>query len=72
MGYVLPSKVYGCVQSGRSVLYIGSPRSDIHRLCSGSPPSARYRRVDTGDAEGLARALEEIADAAMEKSLDSR
>src|SRR5262249_6227092 len=34
VGYVLPSKVYGCIQSGRDILYVGSPRSDIHLLCS--------------------------------------
>jgi len=68
VGYVLPSKVYGCVQSGRSVLYVGSSRSDVHLLCSQGLPPDRYRRVDSGDVEGLARALEEIADAAVEKS----
>jgi hypothetical protein len=61
VGYVLPSKVYGCVQSGRSVLYIGSPRSDVHLLCSQGLPPDRYRRVEVGDAEGVARILEEIA-----------
>jgi len=60
VGYVLPSKVYGCVQSGRTVLYIGSPRSDVHLLCSQGLPPDRYRRVDVGDAEGVARNLEEI------------
>ena len=66
VGYVLPSKVYGCVQSGRSVLYIGSPRSDVHLLCSQGLAPENYRRVDTGDAEGVAMALEEIAAAAVE------
>jgi hypothetical protein len=68
VGYVLPSKVYGCVRSGRSVLYIGSPRSDVHLLCSQGMPPGRYRRLDTGDVEGVERALEEIADAAVEKA----
>ncbi len=61
VGYVLPSKVYGCVQSGRTVLYIGSPRSDVHLLCSQGLPPGRYRRVDIGDAAGVACILEEIA-----------
>jgi hypothetical protein len=61
VGYVLPSKVYGCVQSGRRVLYIGSPLSDVHLLCSQGLSPERYRRVDAGDAEGVARILEEIA-----------
>lgn len=64
VGYVLPSKVYGCVQSGRSVLYIGSLLSDVHLLCSQGLPPDLYRRVDVGDAEGVARVLEEIAESA--------
>ncbi|HSK77908.1 MAG TPA: hypothetical protein VLQ45_15765 [Thermoanaerobaculia bacterium] len=63
VGYVLPSKVYGCIASGRQVLFVGSPRSDVHLLCAQDLPAERYRRVDVGDAAGLARALEEIADA---------
>jgi glycosyl transferase family 4 len=62
VGYVLPSKVYGCLQSGRSVLYVGSPRSDVHLLATRDLPPERYRRVDVGDAAGVARALEEIAE----------
>lgn len=61
VGYVLPSKVHGCIRSGRQVLYIGSPRSDVHLLCEGGLPPGRYRRVEVGDAAGVARALEEIA-----------
>lgn len=63
VGFVLPSKVYGCVQSGRPVLYVGSARSDVHLLCSARDGSLDgvYRRVDVGDAAGVARALEEIA-----------
>lgn len=64
VGYVLPSKIYGCIQSGGGVLYIGSPRSDVHLLAGEGLPVDRYRRVDVGDAAGVARALEEIADRA--------
>jgi hypothetical protein len=56
VGYVLPSKVYGCIESGRPVIFIGSDRSDVHRLCverMGVP----YCRVDVGDTVGLASAL---------------
>lgn len=63
VGYVLPSKVYGCLRSGREVLYVGSKRSDVHLLCSREIPDGRYRRVDVGDADGVARALEEISGA---------
>lgn len=64
VGYVLPSKIYGCVQSGRTVLYVGSERSDIHLLAARELPAGRYRRVEVGDPAGVARALEEIAAAA--------
>jgi hypothetical protein len=60
VGYVLPSKVYGCVQSGRGVLYVGSPASDVHLLCTREIPPERYWRADTGDSAGVFRALEEI------------
>lgn len=60
VGYVLPSKVYGCVQSGRGVLYVGSPDSDVHLLCAREAPSGLYWRADTGDPAGVFRALEEI------------
>jgi len=62
VGYVLPSKIYGCLESGRRLLYIGSPRSDVHLLASQTLPPDRYRRVDVGDSAGVAQALEEIAD----------
>ena len=60
VGYVLPSKVYGCVQSGRGVLYVGSPASDVHLLCEREIPPERYWRADAGDPAGVFRALEEI------------
>ncbi len=70
VGYVLPSKVYGCIASGRSVLFIGSANSDVHLLCSErfagrQDPSglqaARYRRVDVGDAAAVNAALDALA-----------
>jgi len=62
VGYVLPSKVYGCIDSRRPVLYVGSAASDLHLLCAERLPADRYLRVDVGDAEGVARSLEELAD----------
>lgn len=64
VGYVLPSKVYACLESRRDILYIGSRRSDVHLLCS-QGLGARYLQVEVGDAAGAARALEEIADRAQ-------
>ena len=61
VGFVLPSKVYGCVESRLPVLYIGSEQSDVHLLCaqSGNPG---YKRVACGDGEGCVAALERLAD----------
>ncbi len=61
VGYVLPSKVYGCIESGRPVLYVGSAGSDVHLLCAERLAAGRYRRVDIGDAAGVAAALDELA-----------
>lgn len=58
VGYVMPSKVYACIDSGRPVLFIGSAASDVHRLCAERLPAEDYRRVDVGDADGVARALD--------------
>jgi hypothetical protein len=69
VGYVLPSKVYGCVQSGRGVLYVGSPDSDVHLLCAREIPPERYWRADAGDPAGVFRALEEIG--RLHKAQDS-
>lgn len=62
VGYVLPSKVYGCIQSGRDILFVGSGRSDVHLLCAGL--GAGYERIEVGDPAGVHRALEAIADRA--------
>ena len=67
VGYVLPSKVYGCIASRRSVLFVGSAASDVHLLCSerlgepGRGGRAGYCRVEVGDAAGVARALDTLA-----------
>ncbi len=61
VGYVLPSKVYGCIASGKPVLFVGSAASDVHRLCAERMAPGCYRRIDVGDAAGVAAALEEIA-----------
>lgn len=74
VGYVLPSKVYGCIASGRSVLFVGSAESDVHLLClervdggrrRDGDAGARYLRVDVGDATAVAAALDELASQAL-------
>jgi hypothetical protein len=60
VGYVLPSKIHACIESGKRVLFVGSQNSDIHLLASQALSSDRYCRVDAGDVEGLAIALRTI------------
>lgn len=61
VGFVLPSKVYACIASGKPILYIGSRDSDVHLLCRQQLAPARYRQVEVGDPEGVARALDDFA-----------
>lgn len=60
VGYVMPSKIYACVGSGKPVLFVGSARSDVDLLARSAP--AGYWRVPCGDARGFAASLEELAD----------
>jgi hypothetical protein len=57
VGYVLPSKVYACVESGKRILFVGSQNSDIHLVASRALSPGRYCRVDVGDVDGLVDAL---------------
>ncbi|MFZ5783675.1 MAG: hypothetical protein ACOY4R_26045 [Pseudomonadota bacterium] len=60
VGYVMPSKVYACVDSGRPILFVGARESDVDLLAAAG--AAGYWRVACGDAEGFARTLERLAD----------
>ena len=60
VGYVLPSKVHACIESGKSILFVGHASSDVHLLANEALPSAKYQRVDVGDVEGLVAALHRI------------
>lgn len=60
VGYVLPSKVYGCIASGKPVLFVGSGASDVALLCKEHLPSGRYWRVEPGDSGALGGRLESI------------
>jgi hypothetical protein len=57
VGYVLPSKIHACIESGKRILFIGSEQSDVHLLASRALPHGRYRRVDVGDVGGLLTAF---------------
>jgi len=60
VGYVMPSKIYACVDSGRPIVFVGSAESDVDLLARTAP--AGYWRVACGDAPGFASALEALAD----------
>ncbi len=58
VGYVLPCKVYACIESAKPVLFIGSEESDVHKLCTERMESRYYRQVNVGDSDGVKKALE--------------
>lgn len=60
VGYVMPSKIYACLESGKPVLFVGSAQSDVDLLAKWAP--AGYWRVSCGDFDGFAAALEVLAD----------
>ena len=60
VGYVMPSKIYACVASGRPILFVGSADSDVDLLAREG--AAAYWRVGCGDPAGFAAALEALAD----------
>jgi hypothetical protein len=59
LGFVLPSKVYACIESARVIIYIGPSDSDIHLLCS-SNTRAKYFHANVGDPDAFAKNLEFI------------
>lgn len=60
VGYVMPSKVHGCIASRRPILFVGSGQSDVALLCSQATEVPWYRRVDTGHPDEVASALEDV------------
>lgn len=62
VGYVLPSKIHACVESGRRILFVGSDRSDVHLLASHALPGL-YNRVGVGEVKKLVNVLYALEDA---------
>jgi hypothetical protein len=60
VGYVLPSKIHACIESGKRIVFIGSASSDVHLLASKALLPAMYYRVDVGDVEGLVNVFHTI------------
>jgi hypothetical protein len=65
VGYVLPSKVHACIESGKRIIFVGSESSDVHFLASRAPSPLDYRRVDVGDVDGLVKVLHEMEGAVI-------
>jgi hypothetical protein len=63
-GLVVPSKLYGCLASGRPILFVGPASSDVHLMCTKTMP-LRYERVEPGDNEGFARALDRLVNSKL-------
>lgn len=59
MGFVLPSKIYGCIASKRPILYIGPRGSDVHKLCLANA-ELPYLQVDVGEPEMVKSALDSL------------
>lgn len=60
VGYVMPSKVYACLESGKPIIFVGSTDSDVHLLANRH--AAAYWHVECKDFRGFALALEGAAD----------
>ncbi|HZP99728.1 MAG TPA: glycosyltransferase [Reyranella sp.] len=62
VGFVMPSKIYACIETKKPIIFVGSAESDVELLGRPQEAASGFWRVDCGDAEGFARVLEELAD----------
>jgi hypothetical protein len=60
VGYVLPSKIHGCIESKKRILFVGSQKSDVHLLASRELSPTQYWQANVGDVQGLIGALHAI------------
>ncbi len=60
VGFVMPSKIYACLGSGKPLIFVGSADSDVDLL--GRKSGVAYWRVSCGDPQGLRAAFEALAD----------
>jgi hypothetical protein len=63
VGYVLPSKVHACIESGKRIIFIGNESSDVHLLASGARSLLDYHRVDVGNVDGVVKSLHAMEEA---------
>jgi glycosyltransferase involved in cell wall biosynthesis len=60
VGFVMPSKVYACLDSGKPLIFVGSDHSDVDLLARRQGNA--YWRVSCGDSRAFAEALEALAE----------
>lgn len=60
VGYVMPSKIYACLESKKPLIFVGSAESDVDLLTQAA--RIPYWRVSCGDSMGFTKALEDLAD----------
>jgi hypothetical protein len=60
VGYVVPSKIYSSIESGKRIVFVGSASSDVHLVASNALSGDWYFRVDVGDVNALVEALHAI------------
>jgi hypothetical protein len=66
VGYVLPSKVHACIESGKRIIFVGSESSDVHFLARRARSALDYRQVNVGDVDGLVNVLHEMEGAVVD------
>src|ERR1700730_977211 len=71
VGYVMPSKIYSCIDSRKRILFVGSASSDVHLVAKGALGADRYWRGDGWDVKrggGGAHALGKVILSAREST----
>ena len=65
-GYVLPSKIYACLELNAPIFYVGPQESDLHLLLTRQ--SAPWFHAEPGEVERCSAALESLADAVLTRA----
>ncbi|MEI7931472.1 MAG: hypothetical protein WCI21_00210 [Alphaproteobacteria bacterium] len=69
-GYVLPSKIYACLELETPIVYVGPPESDLHALLTRHEFPWFHARA--GDVDECQRLLETLADTVLAKRKKAR
>jgi hypothetical protein len=60
VGYVVPSKIHACIESGKRILFVGSQSSDVHVLAGNARRVGTYHQVDVGNVTELQNVLRSL------------